>query len=87
MIYWHPDLMAQEIMTGVTGYNKVSRFTLLALEDLGYFIADYSKADYYNYLRADLVAKTAPSKPMSIPIVTTKPADAAAIASLNAECL
>ena len=63
-------------MTGDTGYNKVFRFTLLALEDLGYFIADYSKADYYNYLRADLIAKTAPSKPMNIPISTTNPADA-----------
>ena len=76
--------MAQEIMTGVPGYTKVSRFTLLALEDLGYFIADYTKVDYYNYLRADLVTFTGYfSNLMSIPIDTS----AGTLATVNAECL
>lgn len=85
MIYFHPDFMAQEIMTGVPGYTKVSKFTLLALEDLGYFIADLSKADYYNFLRADLVAKTVgTTKPMNIPITPNGDGE---LATVNAECL
>ena len=90
MVYWHPDFMAQEIMTGVSGWNKVSRFTLLVLEDLGYFIADYSRADYYNYLRSDLVARTSASNtlPMSIPIKTVSGGTTdAEIAVVNAECV
>ena len=76
-------------MNGVRGSNKVSKFTLLVLEDLGYFIADYSKADYYNYLRSDLVPFTVDARenPMSIPITTTAPTNAAAITAINAECL
>ena len=59
------------------------------LEDLGYFIADYSRVDYYNYLRNDLVARTgaAITKPMNIPITTTAPANDAEIATLNTGCL
>ena len=55
MIYWRNDLMPQEIMNSKIGDYKVSPFTLKVLEDLEYFIADYSYADYYNFLRSDLV--------------------------------
>ena len=70
MIYWNVDLMPEEIMTGVPGWNKVSRFTLCVFEDLGYFIADYTQSDHFNFLRNDLVAKTGAGNtlPMTIPI-------------------
>ena len=42
MIYWSNDLMPQEIMNSETGAYKVSPFTLKVLEDLEYFIVDYS---------------------------------------------